>query len=71
MDNRCNGDTCKVLKYQSTEEAMKCTKQPTVKEDVDTCKLLPLALQRYCELISLIILRDLESPRRGHAHVNF
>jgi hypothetical protein len=39
MDARCTGDTCKVLKTQTTEEAMKCTKSQVVKDDVDGCKL--------------------------------
>ncbi|KAF2824445.1 hypothetical protein CC86DRAFT_421016 [Ophiobolus disseminans] len=38
MDARCTGDTCSVLKYQSTEEAMKCTVPRKVEEDIDGCK---------------------------------
>lgn len=38
MDNRCDGDACKVLKTQTPEEAMKCTKPRTVNEDIDGCK---------------------------------
>lgn len=39
MDARCTGDTCSVLKSQTTEEAMKCTVPRTVEEDIDGCKL--------------------------------
>ena len=39
MDARCTGDVCSVLKSQTVEEAMKCTKARDVKEDVDGCKL--------------------------------
>lgn len=39
MDARCNGAVCGVLKTQSSEEAMKCTKQRVVEEDIDGCKL--------------------------------
>jgi hypothetical protein len=35
LNARCTGDTCSELKYQATEEAVKCTLPPTVKEDVD------------------------------------
>ncbi|EMR64911.1 hypothetical protein UCREL1_8114 [Eutypa lata UCREL1] len=35
MDSRCNGAVCGVLKTQSSEEAMKCTKQRVVEEDID------------------------------------
>ncbi|KAI1841609.1 hypothetical protein JX266_012162 [Neoarthrinium moseri] len=35
MDARCNGSECSTLKSQSSEEAMKCTKSPVVKEDID------------------------------------
>ncbi|KAH7380543.1 hypothetical protein DE146DRAFT_730097 [Phaeosphaeria sp. MPI-PUGE-AT-0046c] len=38
MDSRCTGDVCKELKYQETNEAMKCTLPKTVDEDVDDCK---------------------------------
>lgn len=38
MNARCDGDTCKELKTQTTDEAMKCTKAQVVKEDVDGCK---------------------------------
>jgi hypothetical protein len=37
MDARCNGDTCSALKTQTSEEAMKCTKSPTVNEEIDGC----------------------------------
>jgi len=46
MDARCTGDTCKVLKTQTTEEAMKCTKAQVVKDDVDGCKLYILTTAR-------------------------
>jgi hypothetical protein len=39
MDSRCTGDQCAELKYQETEEAMKCTVPMTVHEDIDDCKL--------------------------------
>jgi hypothetical protein len=39
MNARCTGDTCKELKTQTTEEAMKCTKSQVVKDDIDGCKL--------------------------------
>lgn len=39
MDGRCTGDVCKNLKYQETEEAVKCTLPKTVDEDVDDCML--------------------------------
>ncbi|RYP57314.1 hypothetical protein DL769_009559 [Monosporascus sp. CRB-8-3] len=35
MDARCNDTICSTLKTQSSEEAMKCTKPPVVKEDID------------------------------------
>ncbi|KAI1395141.1 hypothetical protein F4819DRAFT_492770 [Hypoxylon fuscum] len=35
MDARCNGAACDVLKVQSDEEAMKCTKPQLVQEDYD------------------------------------
>ncbi|KAF2258610.1 hypothetical protein CC78DRAFT_594412 [Lojkania enalia] len=35
MNARCNGDTCDVLKTQSSEEAMKCMLPRTVNEDID------------------------------------
>ncbi|KAF2737781.1 hypothetical protein EJ04DRAFT_590454 [Polyplosphaeria fusca] len=35
MDARCDGDACSVMKSQSAEEYMKCTKPKTVEEDVD------------------------------------
>ncbi|KAI0000588.1 hypothetical protein F4779DRAFT_147410 [Xylariaceae sp. FL0662B] len=35
MDARCNGTVCDTLKTQSSEEAMKCTKQRVVEEDID------------------------------------
>lgn len=38
MDARCNGAACDVLKVQSDEEAMKCTKPQLVQEDYDGCK---------------------------------
>jgi hypothetical protein len=38
MDKRCTGDTCTELKSQTAEEAMKCTKEPVVKDDIDGCK---------------------------------
>ncbi len=34
LDNRCTGDVCSVLKTQSSEAAMKCTKSPIFKEDI-------------------------------------
>lgn len=38
MDLRCDGDVCSGLARQSPEEAMKCTKQRVVDEDIDGCK---------------------------------
>lgn len=38
MNARCTGDTCKELKTQTAEEAMKCTKPRVVEEDIDGCK---------------------------------
>ncbi|KAI1393151.1 uncharacterized protein F4822DRAFT_1690 [Hypoxylon trugodes] len=35
MDARCNGAVCNALKTQSSETAMKCTKDRIVKEDID------------------------------------
>jgi len=35
MDANCNGAVCSQLKVQTSEEAMKCTKKPVVKENVD------------------------------------
>jgi hypothetical protein len=35
MNARCTGDICKELKTQTTDDAMKCTKEPLVKEAVD------------------------------------
>jgi radical SAM superfamily enzyme len=39
MTAHCTSDTCKELKTQTTEEAMKCTKSQVVKDDIDGCKL--------------------------------
>ena len=49
MDNRCDGNVCSVLKTQSDEEAMNCTKSRTVKEDFDGCKshLLAIIIQAW------------------------
>jgi hypothetical protein len=38
MDARCNGDKCAELKYQETEEAMKCTVPQVVGDNIDGCK---------------------------------
>ena len=38
LDKRCSGDVCSVLKTQSPEEAMKCTKPPMFKEAIDGCE---------------------------------
>lgn len=38
MDLRCDGDVCSGLQRQSPEEAMKCTKQRVVDENIDGCK---------------------------------
>jgi len=38
MDSRCTGDRCTELKYQDTEEAMKCTVPTAVPEEVDGCE---------------------------------
>lgn len=40
---KCFGDTCDVLERQTDEQAMACTKQRVVDEDVDQCKFLFLA----------------------------
>lgn len=39
LDTKCNGDKCAALQSQTPEEAMKCTKARSVKEDIDGCKL--------------------------------
>lgn len=39
MDKRCDGDACKELKLQTTEEAMKCTKSQVVNDDINGCEL--------------------------------
>ncbi len=45
MNAACNGASCKELKVQTSEEAMKCTKAPIFKEAIDGCKShLPTAL---------------------------
>ena len=38
MDAKCNIN-CKELKTQSAQAAMKCNKPPTMKENIDGCKL--------------------------------
>ncbi len=38
MNSRCSGNTCKELKTQSAEDAMKCTKPPVVGDNLDGCK---------------------------------
>jgi hypothetical protein len=38
IDSRCTGDKCTELKYQDTEEAMKCNVPTAVQEEVDGCK---------------------------------
>lgn len=38
LDARCTGDTCSVLRTQTTEEAVKCTVPRTVNEEVDGCE---------------------------------
>ena len=38
MNARCNGDRCNVLKSQTPEEAMKCTKANVVQDNIDGCK---------------------------------
>ncbi|KAK0634250.1 hypothetical protein B0T17DRAFT_586152 [Bombardia bombarda] len=35
MNARCDGDVCKELKSQTSEEAMKCVKLPAVREDIN------------------------------------
>jgi hypothetical protein len=59
MNARCNGDTCAgVLKSQSNEEAMNCTKARVVEEPVDGCKSeFPSPLKRPNEHGLLTILK--------------
>ena len=38
LDARCNGDVCKQIQTQTPEEAMKCTIDRAVKEEIDGCK---------------------------------
>lgn len=38
LDKRCSGDVCSVLKRQTPEEAMKCTKPQIFKEPVEGCE---------------------------------
>ncbi len=35
LDKRCSGDTCSVLKTQTADQAMKCTKSSMYKESID------------------------------------
>ena len=35
LDARCSGDRCSQLKTQSAEAAVACTKQQTIKEEVE------------------------------------
>ena len=38
MNARCTGDSCAVLKSQSAEDSMKCTKSRVVNDDIDGCE---------------------------------
>lgn len=49
LDARCTGDTCKVLKRQTDEEAMKCTKKPIFNEEHDCKLLLPPIYSINCQ----------------------
>ncbi len=35
LDKRCTGDVCSVLKTQSADEAIRCTKPPIYKEEIN------------------------------------
>jgi hypothetical protein len=50
MDARCTGNTCKELKTQTADVAMKCTKQPIVQDPIEGCKLHVTDLQIRHEL---------------------
>ncbi len=43
LNARCNNAVCRELETQTSEEAMKCTQQQTVVEELDGCKSSPLA----------------------------
>ena len=40
MDAGCNNDKCSVLKSQTAQASMQCSKPQQAKEDVDSCKYL-------------------------------
>ena len=50
MNARCNGAVCSALKTQSSEEAMKCTKPPMVKESIDGCMFYSPIFFRVIEI---------------------
>jgi len=44
MDAGCNNDKCSVLKSQTAQASMQCSKPQQAKEDVDSCKYLLLLI---------------------------
>ncbi len=66
MNAGCTGGICRELKVQPSEEAMKCTKAPVVKEEVDGCES-PSAGRAGNTLEPDLLTARRDIPSSGHA----